>query len=169
MKILICCNILVTFVMLIGCSSYEIDKDIVKLPAELETPIVNGFRVNIYPEKKEFKLGEPIEIITILRNKSDNILKIKQYYSSLNLESYFMFELKDEAGHSSVYQPFFDLPFFVENNLHPNAMFCYINDLNKLLMFQKPGKCRLLLSLCSEIGNEGNIVSSNEIEFEVVN
>jgi len=150
--------------------SNDINMDV--LPPELDTPIVNGLRVNVFATKKKFKLDEPMNIYTVIRNKSDKIIKLTVDYfqSSQNTQeycsfSYFIFSKQHNIpqGLASAW------PAVTENNVSPNAVFCYVIDIQNVFNLNNLiGKFTLHVFLKDEIENNDEIIESNTIEFEVV-
>ena len=137
---------------------------------EIESPIVAGLRVNIFAAKKKYKLGEPIIIYTVIRNKSDKTIELKIDYDHKSQLCFFDYSYTDGAG-INVQRFCRWTPQKIENNITPNAVFCYENDYKSTL--NKPnrvGKIKFMITISKEIeNNKYAYIESNTIEFEVVN
>ena len=164
---------LLMLILLIGCSNKDIDPDVIRLPAEHETPTIDGLKMNVYVEKKEFNLHEPINIYTMIRNMSDNIKKYSFMSYNSNGDPKLYYSVLNEKG-----EPIEEFPFNphlsfdkdedklieVDYSLNPSAIIMYKKDIQSLV--QKPGKYQIIVRLIAF--SESGILTSNKIEFEVV-
>ena len=150
--------------------SNEINTDV--LPPEIESPIVNGLRVNVFATKKTYKLGEPMNIFVVLRNKSDKIIKLKTRIDRLPYDKtwfcIFNYILSGAIDYSDTGYSDFGSP-GTSINISPNAVYCFKIDIQTFINLNHlTGKFKLYVYLHREFVNNDELIKSNTIEFEVV-
>ena len=140
------------------------------MPPEIESEIVAGLRVNVFAAKKKFKLGESIIIYTVIRNKSDKLIKLKTDFDNKSQLCFFDYSYTDGQG-INVQRFCRWKPVQITNSISPNAVFCYENDYKATLNKPKRiGNIKFTITIAKEIeNNKYDYIESNTIEFELVN
>ena len=132
---------------------------------ELKTPIVNGLRVNAFSVKTQYKIGEPIKILTVIRNKTSSTIKLEMEQSTHTGFCLPMFRLTDEKGFTEVYPMLaLGIPEFFKFSICSNTAYCIENDIQDFFNIEKPGKYKIQVI----IPYKNNFANSNTIEFELI-